>query len=156
MEVRPVQAQDELAISVIHGRCVREAFGGLLGEDVPPQDERDKRARTWAGPFGAPHPRHAAFVAEISGEVVGFAATGPTRDACEDTHTLAEVRVLMVDAPGRGTGAAGALLEACEAATRESDFAAATLWVVPGNARGVRFYERQGRYSPGARWARSI
>jgi GNAT superfamily N-acetyltransferase len=144
VKVRPVQAQDELAISAIHGRCVGDVFAGLLGEHVPSAAERDERARSWAGPFGAPHPRHALFVAERDGAVVGFAAAGPTRDAGEDTAGLGEVRALMVDEHARGTGAGDALLEACEAALSESEFAVATLWVISKNARAVRFYERHG------------
>ncbi len=73
------------------------------------------------------------LVAEVAGEVVGFAMT-------EDD----EVDQVYVAPSGRGSGAATALLGEAERRIRDAGHASAWLAVVGGNARARAFYERQG------------
>jgi len=54
------------------------------------------------------------------------------------------ILVLAVSPAARGTGVAGVLLDEAEARARQAGFAQMQLTVRPGNARAVRFYERNG------------
>jgi GNAT superfamily N-acetyltransferase len=148
--IRASGAGDERAIDALHARCLPDLFAGLLGDYAAPLEERIERARGWAGPIGSPHPRHELLVAERARRLIGFAAVGPTRDAGEDTATTGELRVIIVDAGERGTGVGAALIGAGERAMREAGLSAATLWVIPANARAVRCYERCGWRADGA------
>ena len=73
------------------------------------------------------------LVADVEGEVVGFAMT---------VHD--EVDQVYVAPAGRGTGAATALLVAAEQRIRDEGNGVAWLAVVGGNARARAFYARQG------------
>ena len=115
-----------------------------MGRYSPPAQERAERQSGWAGPIGAPHPRHALLVAEQAGRVVGFVAVGPARDPDRDSARTGELRVILVDARERGSGVGSALIAGAERAMQESGFSDATLWVLPENARAVRCYERCG------------
>jgi ribosomal protein S18 acetylase RimI-like enzyme len=86
---------------------------------------------------------------EGSGEpVVGFVTFGPSRD--RDTVGLGEIYALYVD-PGRYEGGVGRLLMAhARQRLKEQGFEAAVLWVLLGNERAARFYEREGWKPDGA------
>lgn len=62
-----------------------------------------------------------------------------------------EVSGLNVDPAAWGRGAATALLSAAVAHMRRRGFAHAVLWVMEGNARAIRFYQREGWQRDGAR-----
>jgi GNAT superfamily N-acetyltransferase len=149
--IRPASAQDEDAIDAVHARCVADVFAGLLGDYLPPREQRVERARSWAGPIGSPHPRHALLVAERAACLVGFTAVGPTRDRDDDRLTTGELRVLMVDAAERSCGVGLALVAGGEQAMRECGLADATLWVADANTRALRFYERCGWRADGTK-----
>jgi GNAT superfamily N-acetyltransferase len=145
--IRPAVAADETAVTDLHARCIGDAFAGRY---FPPQQERAERQSGWAGPIGAPHPRHALLVAEQAERVVGFVAVGPARDADRDSATTGELRIILVDARERGLGVGRALISGAERAMRASGFSHATLWVLPENAQAARCYERCGWRSDGA------
>ena len=144
LAVRPARAEDEDAIHSLHASCFFDLFAGLLGDFVPPDEERRARERSWTGPIGSPHHRHALLVAERHELVVGFVAVGPTRDPDGNQDTVGELRTVMVDRSDRGVGVGRALVNAGEHSMRAARFPIATLWVVPTNARALRCYERGG------------
>ena len=85
-------------------------------------------------------PQRETFVAEIDGEVVGFASVGECRDATE----LGELYAIYLDPRRWGAGVGRALLERAEMSLRGSGFSTALLWVLDGNDRAIRFYEAAG------------
>jgi GNAT superfamily N-acetyltransferase len=89
------------------------------------------------------------LVGTMRGRVAGFASFGPTRDA--DSGGAGELYALNVHPAHWGTGVGSALLRATENALATMGFADAVLWVVPGNVRARRFYERHGWTDAGAR-----
>jgi GNAT superfamily N-acetyltransferase len=111
--IRPATAADEAAVTDLHARCIGDAFAGRY---FPPEEERAERQRSWAGPIGAPHPRHALLVAEQAHRVVGFVAVGPARGADLDSAMTGELRVILVDARERGLGVGSALIAGAERA----------------------------------------
>jgi GNAT superfamily N-acetyltransferase len=142
--MRPASAQDANAIGVLHAQCVPDLFAGLLGDYMPPPDERAERERSWTGPIGAPCERHALLVAERRERVIGFVAVGPTRDADHDSRSTGELRTVMLAADARGLGVGQTLVAAGECAMRDRGLSTATLWVVPENLAAVRCYDRCG------------
>ena len=77
-----------------------------------------------------------AWVAEVSGEIVGVAVCSREGDAVE-------LRVLYVVPKAWGTGIAARLADATLESVR-GEAREAFLWVVEENARARRFYEREG------------
>lgn len=90
----------------------------------------------------------ATTVAEISGRVVGLTSFGPYRpvdDPDPDAESLCELWSLNVHPDFWGTGAAQALMTHVidELSANRSEPRVA-LWVLEGNGRGRRFYEKVG------------
>jgi GNAT superfamily N-acetyltransferase len=77
------------------------------------------------------------LVAEREGRIVGHATV-----VVDDTR--AELSALYVVPEEWGSGVAAALHEEAVAGMRELGGTEATLWVVEGNTRARRFYEREG------------
>lgn len=75
-------------------------------------------------------------VAVLGAEPVGFAMVGPARD--EDAPAPRQVWSLNVAPEHQGTGIGQRLLDETLGADP------AYLWVADGNARAIRFYERNG------------
>ena len=80
--------------------------------------------------------------------VVGFADTGPSRDADAAPDT-AELSTLYLDPQVVGTGVGRALLHDAMEDLRQRGYRAAVLWVLESNARARRFYEIAGWRSDG-------
>jgi ribosomal protein S18 acetylase RimI-like enzyme len=142
--IRGARVEDARAIKALHERCASDLLAGVVADYVPPLQERTEIERSWTGPLGSPHPRHALLVAERFEHIVGFVAVGPTRDADDHGDSTGQLRVVIVDPDERGAGVGTALVGAGERAMRESCLSVATLWVVPENTSAIRCYERCG------------
>ncbi|MFG1671183.1 GNAT family N-acetyltransferase [Streptomyces sp. Y7] len=89
------------------------------------------------------------LVAEQGGEIVGWACHGPYRDG-EGRTRDAELYAIYVD-PGRyGAGIGRALLQESVRRCTAAGHTRMLLWVLKGNARARRFYERAGFGADGA------
>ncbi|WP_241777919.1 GNAT family N-acetyltransferase, partial [Streptomyces sp. CT34] len=98
-------------------------------------------------------------VAERAGEVVGWVALGPARDAdiapegggpSGSRLPVGELPALYVEPGLIGTGVGRELLAAGTDRARASGFGTLCLWVVRGDLRARRFYERAGFVPDGA------
>ena len=89
-------------------------------------------------------------MAEVDARVVGFVTFGQSEDEPRDP-SVGEVYAIYVEEEGAGTGMGGALLQHAVQTLRDAGFAHATLWVLDGNARAHRFYEKAGWRPDGTR-----
>jgi GNAT superfamily N-acetyltransferase len=146
IQLREARRGEELAVADIHVRAWQEAYRGLIPDEFLGALDPADRARTYtfeASDPAAPQTVVAVEVGEDGDEtILGFTTICPSRDA--DAPGLGEVVALYVD-PGRYRGGVGRLLMA-EARRRleEAGFTDALLWVLDGNDRATRFYEREG------------
>jgi len=83
-----------------------------------------------------------AAALDVTGENIGLAAAGVTRDP--DAPTAWELYSINVVAQQQGSGVADDLMQAT-AGDRDM-----TVWVVADNARAHRFYDRHGFRTEGA------
>lgn len=81
------------------------------------------------------------FVAEISGEIVGFADGGPAR---ADPGRLGEVYAIYILEQHQRKGIGRALISASTRHLHEHDLRGLLIWVLRENANGRAFYERLG------------
>jgi ribosomal protein S18 acetylase RimI-like enzyme len=173
VELREARRGDERAVADVHVRAWQEAYRGLIPDEyLDALDPRD-RAERYAfesddpaapttvlavvcgeGTSGDPSLTNCGEVRSGSPEVpferiAGFVTLCPSRDA--DASGFGEVVALYVD-PDRYRGGVGRLLMAeARRRLRESGFTDALLWVLDGNDRAARFYEREGWKADGAR-----
>ncbi len=100
-------------------------------------------------------PEQATFVAELDGIPVGMLRCGPYRtrpqepDESTDLAT-AEVYAVYVDPPHWGRGVGRGLMDTSVGWLRARGTTRVHLWVLAGNARSRRFYERYGFVADGA------
>jgi GNAT superfamily N-acetyltransferase len=139
--VRLATRQDGDAIGRIQVETWRTAYKGLLPDDTVTGFDVDVQQQTWRGRLVQdPRPGHANFVAELDGEVVGFASMGAARD--EDG--VGELYAIYAHPSCWGRGVGRALIKRAEQSLRAAGFREALLWVLEGNERAERFYRAAG------------
>jgi len=146
--LRPAVPDDAGAIGAVHVASWRAAYRGLVPQDFLDALSEAERARRWRERLEVGQER-SIWVAEEGGRVVGFHSAGPGRD--EDAGGDRELYALYVVEEAWGGGAGPALLDAFLEQAGASRAPRATLWVMEGNARARRFYERAGFATDGAR-----
>lgn len=145
VRVRRARREDAGPIADVHVRTWQAAYRGQMPDDLLDHLDREGRARMWAEDIEVPEDRRVrVWVADADGRVVGFVATGPSRDDDADRGAVAEVYAIYLLPEHWGQGIGRALLERAVAGMRDDGFAAATLWVLDTNARTRRFYEAAG------------
>jgi GNAT superfamily N-acetyltransferase len=150
LTVRRATAEDARAIATIRVSSWRVAYAGLIpGELLERLDidhESERRAAGWARHHA--DPRVVELLALRDDEAIGWASVGPCRD--DDGPARGELYALYTLPEAWSTGTGHALMTAAEDILRAAGFRTASLWVLEGNARAERFYERHGWHEDGA------
>jgi GNAT superfamily N-acetyltransferase len=148
MLLRPAVTEDAMAVAGVHVRSWQTAYRTLLPEEYLSQLRAEDRAVTYEfASSDSLKPR--TIVAAEGGSIYGFATTMPSRDP--DLKNCGELCALYVDPAQWGRGIGVALASAARAQLVESEFRDAALWVLAGNVRAERFYEKDGWVPDGSR-----
>jgi ribosomal protein S18 acetylase RimI-like enzyme len=140
--LRTAVPADAVAGATLHAACWREAYGPYV--DSALLEERLADTARWTAAWtkhlvdGPPR-----VVAEVDGELVGFAVVGPGRD--DDGATPHELHALYTRAAYWGSGLGQALWDAVR------PDCACSLWVLEANDRAQAFYRRNGFAPDGQR-----
>ena len=146
LTIRRAAAADAPAMGRVAVRAWQAAYRGHMPDDYLDGLRAEDRAAYWEGVLGRDDLRGTILVVERDGEVVGFAAVGPS----PDPQGAGELYAINVDPDHWGAGAGRALLEAAQAELARLGFAETVLWVLTGNARARRFYEIAGWVADGS------
>jgi len=141
VHIRPAAAQDAEALTDPHLDVWDDAYIKLVPTHLlsARRANRAERIETWRQILAAS--ASGTWVAQREpgdSRLLGFASAGSGRDESEPGLAQRELMALYVRAEVYGTGFGYAL---CAAAIGDSP---AYLWVLDGNVRAIRFYERQG------------
>jgi GntR family transcriptional regulator len=133
---------DAAAIGAIHARSFAATYPAVppIGPDV--------ELATWTARLRTGGAR-GVLVARLGSRVVGFADVGPSDDPTAEPGT-GHVYSLHVDPDLHRRGVGRSLLDAAVRRFAAAGQRTATLWVVVGNERARRFYERLGWTVDGA------
>lgn len=147
LSVRRASVADAPAVAEVQVLAWQAAYVGLMPQDYLDALEVADRTAYWQAGLARSTPGVRALVLTADSLVAGFAVVGPAHD--DAPSTLGELYAINLrpDAWGRGAGAL--LLAAAQEALVDLGYAEAVLWVVPGNTRARRFYERHGWGSDG-------
>ena len=132
--VRNATPNDAEAVRRIYNEGIADRIATL---DIDPKSSEDMAA-WWADHTG----RYPVFVADESGNVVGWASLNPYSHRCA-CRGVADLSV-YVARERRGTGVGSALLAAIERAAKENDFHKVVLFALASNTNGRRLYEKAG------------
>ncbi|WP_300679524.1 GNAT family N-acetyltransferase [Nocardioides sp.] len=132
--IRPASLLDAERLAALHLQVWREAYAGLMPDEVLAHREAEPelaRVTRWVGRVRS----NQILVADDGGLVVGWAEVGPSRDA-----DLAgeELYSIYLAASHYSTGLGHRLLDAVLGERP------AHVWVLRGNERAERFYQRHG------------
>jgi GNAT superfamily N-acetyltransferase len=148
MVIRLATSADAWAIGRVHVLSWQTGYRGLVSDSLLDNLSIEGRAKFWAGVFAQPRPNQRTFVADFSGDVRGFVTGGRCRD--DDSPTSGELQAIYVLPEQWDTGTGSALHKVCIDALRADAFTDATLWMVEGNDRALRFYGKHGWKPDGA------
>ena len=132
--IRPIRPEDDAAIAQII-RTVMPEFGATGSGFAINDPEVDWMSRAYAAP------RHAYFVLERAGLVIGGAGIAPLAGGDEGT---CELRKMYFLPEARGSGAGSAMMERCLDAARAAGFRQCYLETLTGMDAAMRLYERSG------------
>lgn len=149
--VRDAVAGDERQIAEVHVAAWRGGYAGLMPEEFLAGLSADAGAERWRRTLADPaRPTHVLVAADVdTAEILGVATVGPSRDD-DAPETTGELWGINLAPTHWGRGVGTALLGAAVDRLRTAGLDNATLWVVDGNVRARRFYERLGWTPDGA------
>lgn len=133
-EISTMTAADMDGKGYVHWKSWQETYTGLMPQEYLDRMTLEKCiqiARKW--PDGL-------IVAKKDGRVIGFAGYGRYRD--DTLSDTGEVFALYVLKEFHGQKVGYDLMN--EAMRRLADYPQAALWVLKGNERAIRFYQRYG------------
>ncbi|MDR7251418.1 GNAT superfamily N-acetyltransferase [Nocardioides sp. BE266] len=144
VRIAPPRVEDAAAIADLQIAAWEEAYADLMPAAVFTERRagRDARVEQWRDIVSTGSSDN--LLAWSADRLLGFSSTGPGRDDPAEGLPPLELMALYVRASSYGSGVGWALLEA---AIGDAD---AYLWVLDGNERAIRFYERQGFRFDGA------
>ena len=145
MFLRPAEPEDALAVARVHVRSWQVAYRGLLPDEYPgglrPEDRASKYDSSTRDPL---QPRTIVAIREEA--ILGFATTRLLPDAASG-----ELCALYVNPDDWGQRIGATLVAAARSHLLSLGVQDALLWVLTGNLRAERFYQRDGWTSDGIR-----
>jgi ribosomal protein S18 acetylase RimI-like enzyme len=141
MLIEPATAADARAIAQIHVDAWRAAYVGIVPDDYLAALSVDERETMWRASIAAGQPE--LLVARQHGCVIGWISFGASRDK-EAPPATGELWAIYLDPHHVSIGAGRALWLAARTRLADRGFKSVILWVLAGNERAIRFYERAG------------
>src|SRR6478672_10928013 len=132
--IRPITVDDDAAMAAII-RTVMPEFGATGCGFAISDPEVDWMSRAYA------EPRHAYFVVERDGRVLGGGGIAPLAGADD---AVCELRKMYFLPEARGIGAGAAMMDRCLDAARDAGFRHCYLETLTGMDAAMRLYERTG------------
>ena len=132
--IRPILADDDAAMAAVI-RTVMPEFGATGSGFAISDPEVDWMSRAYAAP------RHAYFVVERDGRVLGGAGVAPLAGG---DAGVCELRKMYFLPEARGIGAGSAMMTRCLDAARQFGFHQCYLETLTGMDAAMRLYERSG------------
>ena len=130
-----------MAVGAVQHAARLAAYRGLVGARALDAVSAEALGRWWSERWPYEQDTHRLTVAERDGRIVGFTYVGPDEYG---EPGLGELCAIYVDPAEEGRGTGRVLLADALTALHERGFTRAVLWVVAGNSRARRFYERAG------------
>lgn len=142
MTIRMATMADAPAIAQVHVTTWQAAYHGLLPASLLDNLTVSGRTEEWREilAVGA----GAILVCTHDAQVIGFVGCGECRDYDLSDGRTGELYAIYLTPAFWDRGYGAALLTAALTQLQTAGYNLATLWVLAGNQRAIRFYERAG------------
>ncbi len=130
-----------MAVAQVHVRSWQVGYHGLISQEYLDALRPEDRAKRYGFEQMKPEGRYTQ-VAVDGNSICGHVTAGRSRD--DDMRGCGEIWAIYVDPARWGTGVGRNLIAAGSEHLRGQGHDAAGLWVLAGNSRARRFYERAG------------
>lgn len=150
-QVRSARLADADAIGRVHSESWRLTYAGLVSTRYLATLDEEVLAERWRRRLSAPRGESSLIVAELAGDVVGFALYGPAAERDLEERFAGEVQMLYVLPAGQRRGHGRALLERAAGDLAARPLYWLVVWVVEHNLAARAFYRRLGLQPDGAR-----
>jgi len=137
--IRQAKPTDLDAIVQVHVGSWRETYRGIMPNEILDNLNAEGRRRYWEGRLQ--NQKATNFVAEVDGQVVGFACCGPNRETLKDYD--AEVYAIYLMAAHHSKGLGKGLWQSCTDVLKSQSFQKVVVWVLKDNP-SKQFYIRGG------------
>jgi len=149
MVVRAAKVSDAKDIAQVHVETWQVAYRGQVPDHVLDGLSVEKRVETWRKTLL--EKREHTFVAEVDHRVVGFSYADTTRDEDKDPLVVGEIYSIYLLEEFWGEEMGAQLFEYALSNLNERGFGEVMLWVLDGNKRARKFYEKMGFVADGAK-----
>jgi GNAT superfamily N-acetyltransferase len=139
--IRPAKLADAPSIAQVNVESWRTTYKGIMPDELLANQSVERRETMWSGVLSNPDSRTFLFVAEVDGQVIGFAAAGPERTEHPIYKGELYAIYLLADHQGRGIGRA--LAKAVVHRLLEKGYDTMLIWVAFQNP-ATHFYEALG------------
>lgn len=142
INVRTAKLEDAVGVATVHIASWRETYYGIVPDDFLNELSLERRTAQWTNSLSnLDDEYHRAFVAELDGQIVGFANYGFVRES--DPLHQGELFAIYVLQSVHKRGVGGMLVSAIAQGLLDLGVSSMLVWVLRENpARG--FYERLG------------
>lgn len=140
---RPARVEDSPRLAQVHLQTWKAAYRELLSARFLAELSTSVPRRIAVLEDAIAARKMNVWVAHTATEIVGWASFGSSRDV-EAAATTGELRALNVVPRAWARGVGSGLWQAARRVLLDEGYACATVWVVEGNVRAVRFYEAAG------------
>ncbi|MHB8630668.1 MAG: GNAT family N-acetyltransferase [Candidatus Limnocylindria bacterium] len=140
--IRRGTPDDGPAIASVRVDTWRSAYRGLVPDALLDGLDAENPSASWRRGLETIDPTRVAYVAEVDGNVIGFATGGRARGG--PPRYPGEVYALYVRAAHQGTGIGRALLRVTAEELVRRGLAAIVIWTLFGNRASRGFYESLG------------
>ena len=140
VNLRDATPADAWDIAAVHVESWQAGYRGLLPDTVLDGLSVGLREQWWHETLSTPGARSTLLAIEAH-TLLGFAAVGPGRDG---DPKVGELYAMYLRSAAWGRGVGHALHAAALARLRAFGYTRASLWMLAGNERALRFYRREG------------
>ena len=140
--IRPAVFEDAAQIGYVHYMAWQETYKGLIDAEYLAglSVERSVKIAEWTWKNTA--------VAVLDGKIMGFCGISASRD--EDMPDAGEVQGIYLLQVAQGKGLGRMLMEDALKRLKAAGYTEVILWVLKGNGKAMRFYEKAGFHPDGA------
>jgi GNAT superfamily N-acetyltransferase len=145
--LRPAVLTDAPAIAALHIASWQAVYRAELSEAFLDNQSLEARTEHWRQHLSNTETR--MMLLDAADRLLGFAASGPTRDRDAPSAEVWELYALHIAPDCRRGGLGSRLFIATVDLARRARRSTLTLWVVASNMSARRFYEKHGMAADG-------